>query len=314
MICGALALLAGSTTARALTQQEKAACDHIYRYMTDRNYTCEFDSRDESLNFRYNGTLYWITFKANNNDMIYTLHRKPIIMAKEGQNQFEANLDREKGTWAANLMTGTNTYKAFLTGNKIDLQFPNISSSTEEYCKVLMSLLNEFESSKTDFNQEFYKATEITDSIHSYWSSPSLTMEKMPSYGNQPSPLMINKVEFQNVASDGKVLSEYGYPLLSSQMEYLQPRVNLQASDKAKGSYVLILKIIDPYGKTLVKDWALNFTANSIVEVKNTNAQNYPLSLIGTEAIGFWVPGAYRIEIYNEGDLIYKQLFTIHDN
>ena len=300
--------------ASALNPQEQKACDQIYRFLSDKNYTCEFDSRDESLNFRYNGTLYWITFKANGEDMIYTLHRKPIVMAKEGQDQFEANLDREKGTWAANLMTGTNTYKAFLTGNKIDLQFPNISSSTEEYCKVLMSLLNEFESSKTDFNKEFYKATEITDSIHSYWSSPELTMVRMQPEITSRNPLYVNKVDFQNVGSDGSPISEYGYPLLSTKLEYLQPRVNLQVADKAKGSYVMTIKIIDPYGRTLVKDWALNFTANTIVEVKNTNPQDYPLSIISSPEEGYWLPGVYMIELFNNEEMIYNQKFTIQDN
>ena len=309
-----LSLMFSGVNAYALTPQETNARDKVYRYLTDNNYTCEFDSRDESLNFRYNGTLYWITFKSDGENMIYTLHRKPIVMVKQGEEELQANLNRENGALAANMMTAGNSYKAFLNGDKIELQFPNISSTPEEYSKVLMDLLDQFESSKMNFNQEFAKAEALTESLHNFWTSPELTMVALPSTGNSASPLYINRVDFQNETAHGSVISEYGYPLDASRMEYLRPRVNLQARDKAKGIYILTVKLIDPDGRTIVRDWALNFTSNSVVEVKNTNAQNYPLSSIGTDSRGFWMPGAYQIEIYNEGELIYNQTFTIQDN
>lgn len=315
MICLG-ALLGGTVTASAMNKEEKNALDVVYRYLSHNNYTCEYDSSDESLNFRHRGTLYWITFNsATGGEMLYTLHKVPLVVVKEGENENQANLSRENAVVAANALSAADPYKAFLSGNKIVLEFPNYASSPEEYTKILMSLLRSMESSKGNFNIEMQKAALYTDSIHDYWSTSDRNFEVLPQQRKQDagSPLYVNRIEFRNVDAEGKAINDYSYPLNSSQMEYLQARVNIQAKDKTKGNYILTVKITDPDGKVIVEDTELNFSFNSIVDIKNTKAQDYELSSFGTSVKDFWKPGIYKIAIYNEGENIFDQMFTIQD-
>lgn len=306
--------LFGSGRMLALNPLEKSARDAMIRFLTERNYVCEIDPKDESLNFKYNGNLHWITFESTEDNMVlYTMHRAPLLMTKESDSEEKANISVENGVFAANLVTAKNPYKAFLQGKKIEFQFPTFASSPEEYQKVMFTILRSMNNSKVSFNDEMKEAQEVNDSIHGYWLYDVGGKYVLPADKSNTanSHIRVTNVEFQNVDKNGKVITPYGTPLYGQEMMYLMPKVGIQPKDKNKGDYILTVNIFTPDGRMMVRDLQQKETMQSIISVKKNDTQYFELPTVGDDYYQIWTPGIYIVQIFENSTPIYEQKFVI---
>lgn len=122
-------------------------------------------------------------------------------------------------------------------------------------------------------------------------------------------PLVITEIRFRNVTVNRQPLSEYGAPLESSELLYLEPEVKYYGL--TAGSASLGVRIIMPNGQlrgTLGNPYTY-VAARPVDKIPNGSML---LPGYGSNTPGSWMPGNYVFEVYYNGGRIYRTTFTVN--
>jgi len=310
-------LLFGSTLyAQAeINDAERMAQKSMMEYLRSKGFAPTIDKADQSVNFKKSNVLYWITFDGNASTMLFTLHRKPIkfTMDKDGQNK--VNQKRELALYAANKITATNQYKAFLNGSRVEFIYPIYAKSADEYQTVFPKVLNAMSNIRESFDRNYKAAKLVVDSIHNYWANVDtahvvLEQKTIANDIKAQRNLTITGISVRNVSSNGYVLSDYDEGIRKSKCQYIQEKIDLKATKS--GMYKIGLQIVNPKGKILIPHKGATYTTVTTIDVPKANKEiEVELLRFGTDAPDFWQPGEYKIYLFEDDNVIYDDAFNV---
>lgn len=316
MAVAALCVLAMATgvEARSLNNAEDNAQKAMMTYLRSLNYSPVFDNEDNSVNFKRNDVLYWITVSGNSNGILYTLHHKRVRLRGEKDGAVRVARRNEQAQRAANMMNVRNPYKTYVTGNRVEFAFPVYAATVQDYQEVFPRILN----SMKDVNKEFdicMKRSRIqTDSIHTYWANYDTVRKVLPQRAinvrQSPKMLAIENISVRNVDAAGNEISGYDESIRKGKLKYMQPRVTMRAVKP--GVYKLGLKIINPHGKVLVPGKEATYTTVTTIDAEKAKKPvQYELDVFGTNDTNWWEPGEYKLLFYEDDTKIYEDAMHV---
>lgn len=313
--CIAVALLCGEVAVAqnvTLNEVQKKAQKSIIEFLRSKHYSPSIDTNDQSVCFKKNDMLYWITFEGNSSPLLYTIHRKGIKFASDKDNTL--NRRREIAEKAANMVCAQRVVKAYMNGNKVDFCLPMYAATPEGFQQVFNASMAAFDNIKQVFDNNYKKGRVIADSIHSYWNNLDTTVVVVPQ-NNAPEvarqrSLSVSSFSVRVVDAGGSVISDYDKSIRKSQCRYLQERVELTA--KNDGVYKLGVKLYTPEGKLLVPNKNARFTTITTVDIPKANKTNtYELLKFGSDNGKVWKAGEYKIEFYEDDTVVYSSTINI---
>lgn len=313
ILCFAIALMCcGAMTAQTLNDAQKKAQKSLIEFLRTRHYSPSIDTNDQSVCFKKNDVLYWITFEGSSSPLLYTIHRKGIKFANDKDKTLSRR--REIAVQAANMVCAKRVVKAYMNGNRVDFCLPIYAATPEDFQQVLSAGLSAFDNIKKTFDESYNKGRAVADSIHDYWSNHDTTVVVVPQY-NAPEvarqrSLSISSFSVRVVDSGNGVISDYDKSIRKSNCRYLQERVELSA--KNDGAYKLGVKLYTPDGKLLVPNKDSRFTTITTIDVPKANKTNtYELLKFGSDNGNIWKAGEYRIDFYEDETKIYSSTINI---
>ena len=147
IICLLLAFTA-SASAGDLTPAQKDAQLKLYNYLQKKKYEPSVDTSDNSVCFRREGVLYWITFDENS-PILYTFHRKAFKVGAD-----EMSYKRIPSIIAANEVNRKHkTVKLTVEDKKVEIAIQVYAAKTEDFTAVFSSYFSRFEDVDTDFEE-----------------------------------------------------------------------------------------------------------------------------------------------------------------
>lgn len=312
--CIAVALLCGEVAVAQVTLNEvqKKAQKSIIEFLRSKHYSPSIDTNDQSVCFKKNDVLYWITFEGSGSPLLYTIHRKGIKFASDKDNTL--NRRREIAEKAANMVCAQRVVKAYMNGNKVDFCLPMYAATPEDFQKVFGASMATFDNIKQVFDNNYKKGRVIADSIHSYWSNLDTTVVVVPQNNYQEvvrqKSLIISSFSVRVVDAGNSVISDYDKSIRKNSCRYLQERVELTA--KNDGIYKLGVKLYTPEGKLLVPTKDARFTTITSINVPKANkTKTYELLKFGSDNGNIWKAGEYKIEFYEDDTNIYSNTINI---
>lgn len=313
--CIAVALLCSEFAVAqnvTLNEVQKKAQKSIIEFLRSKHYSPSIDTNDQSVCFKKNDVLYWITFEGNSSPLLYTIHRKGIKFASDKDNTL--NRRREIAEKAANMVCAQRIVKAYLNGNKVDFCLPMYAATPENFQQVFNAGMAAFDNIKQTFDNNYKKGRVIADSIHSYWSNLDTTVVVVPQNNVtevvRQRNLTISSFSVRVVDAGGSVISDYDKSIRKNSCRYLQERVELSA--KNDGVYKLGVKLYTPDGKLLVPNMEARFTTITTIDVPKANkSHTYELLKFGSDNGSIWKAGEYKIEFYEDDTKIYSESINI---
>ena len=152
-------------SANALSFSELNARDQIVKYLSnDKKYTdIKIDPQDESVNFRYNGILYWVTLHKTEVSSIieYTLHQQSIRTDKANENPRFYETQSQYALYAVNKMSLNNPFSADYENNLVKLQYVYYTSKVGEFINLFPIIMPYFNNSLNEF-QKYVKEAMVT--------------------------------------------------------------------------------------------------------------------------------------------------------
>ena len=124
--------------------------------------------------------------------------------------------------------------------------------------------------------------------------------------------IKVTDIIFSNGDYDRNILTDYGKPLYSSEMRYLQPRVFYNGLSNEKKQVKLYWKIIKPDG-TISRGSTSPEGFTSTSEYTIFSGTNNTLDLLGwgNNDGGAYPAGLYKYELWCDGNLLFTKEFVI---
>ncbi|GHU16049.1 hypothetical protein FACS1894163_04690 [Spirochaetia bacterium] len=124
-------------------------------------------------------------------------------------------------------------------------------------------------------------------------------------------PFVITSLKVGNSSKDGSWLTNAGNTLYSSQMRYLTPVVNYDATYNGKGTF--FVKIIQPNGTTFRNPSVSpsGFTFSNEPQVNRGNNQTLNLSSWGNNDTSSYQAGEWTVEIWHNNRRLWSEKITI---
>lgn len=308
LLCGEIAVAQNVT----LNETQRKAQKSIAEFLRSKHYSPSIDTNDQSVCFKKDDVLYWITFEGNSSPLLYTIHRKGIKFASDKDNTL--NRRREIAEKAANMVCAQRVVKAYMSGNKVDFCLPIYAATPEDFQQVFNAGMAAFNNIKQVFDNNYKKGRVIADSIHSYWNNLDTTVVVVPQNNItemvRQRNLTISSFSVRVVDARGSIVSDYDKSIRKNNCRYLQERVELTA--KNDGVYKLGVKLYTPEGKLLVPNKDARFTTITSVNVPKANkVSTYELLKFGSDNGKIWKAGEYKIEFYEDDTMIYSSTINI---
>lgn len=308
LLCGEIAVAQNVT----LNEAQRKAQKSIAEFLRSKHYSPSIDTNDQSVCFKKDDVLYWITFEGNSSPLLYTIHRKGIKFASDKDNTL--NRRREIAEKAANMVCAQRVVKAYMSGNKVDFCLPIYAATPEDFQQVFNAGMAAFNNIKQVFDNNYKKGRVIADSIHSYWNNLDTTVVVVPQNNItemvRQRNLTISSFSVRVVDARGSIVSDYDKSIRKNNCRYLQERVELTA--KNDGVYKLGVKLYTPEGKLLVPNKDARFTTITSVNVPKANkVSTYELLKFGSDNGKIWKAGEYKIEFYEDDTMIYSNTINI---
>lgn len=295
-----------------LSDAQEQAQSSLIKYLRLKSYSPSIDPNDQSVCFKKDDILYWVTFDTDRSPILYTLHRRPIRFADNDSK--DVNRRREIAEKAANMVCAERTVKAFLNNNKVEFCFPIYASTPEDYQKVFSSALAAFKNIKKSFDDNYAKARVRTDSIHNYWCGLDTTIVVVAQTGSSSTQsqkmLNIRSISARVVDNGDNVISDYDKGIRKSNCQFLQERIEVSALKD--GVYKVGVKLYNPEGKLLVPSKDARFTTITTIEIKKAEkVETHELLKFGSTDKDIWQPGEYKIEFYEDDTKIFTDAINI---
>ncbi len=283
-----------------LTPAQKKAQLRLYSYLEKEKYNPEIDVSDNSVCFRQDGVLYWITF-TEDSPILYTFNRKAFKVGNE-----DNSYKRKPAIIAANEVNNLhNGVKVTVGEKKITIAIQVYMADPDDFTAVFKKYLSMFNNIDEDFKKAYHNA------INAEKESADRLEEEMRR-NLPPSELRnaIENVSIRLVDSEGKETTPYDQPLRSFKANYIQARLEFKPWKEKSEDFTLQLRVFQPNGKPLYlpgKRYTAEMTINLEKSKKN---QMIEFDQFGTDSNGFWKAGEYKLEVLEGGDVIYTTTFN----
>lgn len=280
--------------------QEKAQRS-IYSFLLKNKYDPTVDTSDNSVCFRKNDVLYWITFEGDS-PLLYTFHRKAFKVGV-GDKDFKS----KPAIMACNEVNRKHkTVKLTVGEKRVDIAIQVYAAKPEDFTAVLITYFNMFDKVDTDFKSAYAAAIKAEREHEN-------KLEQEARKDLPPSELrgLIQSASFRLVSEDDKVVTEYDKPLRAFNARYIQAAFELGPWKEKAEEYVLQLKITKPDGKTIFLP-GKKYTAEAKVTIEKSKKNQFvEFDKFGSNKEGFWKAGEYKVEVLESGDTIYQTSFNI---
>ena len=300
IICLLLAFTA-SASAGDLTPAQKDAQLKLYNYLQKKKYEPSVDTSDNSVCFRREGVLYWITFDENS-PILYTFHRKAFKVGAD-----EMSYKRIPSIIAANEVNRKHkTVKLTVEDKKVEIAIQVYAAKTEDFTAVFSSYFSRFEDVDTDFKNEYQTALKA--------ERESMNRLEEEARKDLPPSVLTDKIvnmSFRLLDADGVEKTPYDQPLRSFNARYIQARIEFAPWREKAQDFDLQLRVTRPNGKTICMPGKKVTSEMTITLEKSKKNQMIELGQFGSPKEGFWKAGEYKVEVIESGDVIYTPTFNI---
>ena len=124
--------------------------------------------------------------------------------------------------------------------------------------------------------------------------------------------MKIKEVKFGNVLRNGDWIDECGSLLYNSELYYLKPRIYYDGLLKDDKTITLGVKIIEPDGFSVMdEDSSSGFTYSDSFTVYSGKDNIKSLLGYGNQSGTNYDPGTYSLELWYEGNMIYRTAFEV---
>lgn len=300
IICLLLAFTA-SASAGDLTPAQKDAQLKLYNYLQKKKYEPSVDTSDNSVCFRREGVLYWITFDENS-PILYTFHRKAFKVGTD-----EMSYKRIPSIIAANEVNRKHkTVKLTVEDKKVEIAIQVYAAKTEDFTAVFSSYFSRFEDVDTDFKNEYQTAIKA--------ERESMNRLEEEARKDLPPSVLTDKIvnmSFRLLDADGVEKTAYDQPLRSFNARYIQARIEFAPWREKAQDFDLQLRVTRPNGKTICMPGKKVTSEMNVTLEKSKKNQMIELGQFGSPKEGFWKAGEYKVEVIESGDVIYTTTFNI---
>lgn len=300
IICLLLAFTA-SASAGDLTPAQKDAQLKLYNYLQKKKYEPSVDTSDNSVCFRREGVLYWITFDENS-PILYTFHRKAFKVGAD-----EMSYKRIPSIIAANEVNRKHkTVKLTVEDKKVEIAIQVYAAKTEDFTAVFSSYFSRFEDVDTDFKNEYQTALKA--------ERESMNRLEEKARKDLPPSVLTDKIvnmSFRLLDADGVEKTAYDQPLRSFNARYIQARIEFAPWREKAQDFDLQLRVTRPNGKTICMPGKKVTSEMTVTLEKSKKNQMIELGQFGSPKEGFWKAGEYKVEVIESGDVIYTTTFNI---
>lgn len=300
IICLLLAFTA-SASAGDLTPAQKDAQLKLYNYLQKKKYEPSVDTSDNSVCFRREGVLYWITFDENS-PILYTFRRKAFKVGAD-----EMSYKRIPSIIAANEVNRKHkTVKLTVEDKKVEIAIQVYAAKTEDFTAVFSSYFSRFEDVDTDFKNEYQTALKA--------ERESMNRLEEEARKDLPPSVLTDKIvnmSFRLLDADGVEKTAYDQPLRSFNARYIQARIEFAPWREKAQDFDLQLRVTRPNGKTICMPGKKVTSEMNITLEKSKKNQMIELGQFGSPKEGFWKAGEYKVEVIESGDVIYTTTFNI---
>ena len=300
IICLLLAFTA-SASAGDLTPAQKDAQLKLYNYLQKNKYEPSVDTSDNSVCFRREGVLYWITFDENS-PILYTFHRKAFKVGAD-----EMSYKRIPSIIAANEVNRKHkTVKLTVEDKKVEIAIQVYAAKTEDFTAVFSSYFSRFEDVDTDFKNEYQTALKA--------ERESMNRLEEEARKDLPPSVLTDKIvnmSFRLLDADGVEKTPYDQPLRSFNARYIQARIEFAPWREKAQDFDLQLRVTRPNGKTICMPGKKVTSEMNITLEKSKKNQMIELGQFGSPKEGFWKAGEYKVEVIESGDVTYTTTFNI---
>lgn len=296
-----LIVFAAQSFAGDLTQSQEKAQRAVYAYLQKTGYDPSIDRSDNSVCFRRNGVLYWITF-TEESPILYTFHMKSFKVGNE-VNAYK----RKPAIIAANDVNNKhNTVKLSVAEKKVEITTQVYVTNPDDFTSAFKKYFAAFDKVDTDFKIAYETALKAEREL-------AEKVEEEARKDLPPSELrgLVQNVSFRLLDVDGNENTPYDQPLRSFNARYIQPRLELNAWRQPDADYTIQVKVTRPNGTPIYLP-GKRYSAESNVKIlKSRKNQILELDQFGSPKEGFWKAGEYKVEIMESGDVIYTTTFNI---
>lgn len=300
IICLLLAFTA-SASAGDLTPAQKDAQLKLYNYLQKKKYEPSIDTSDNSVCFRREGVLYWITFDENS-PILYTFHRKAFKVGTD-----ETSYKRIPCIIAANEVNRKHkTVKLTVEDKKVEIAIQVYAAKTEDFTAVFSSYFSRFENVDTDFKNEYQTALKA--------ERESMNRLEEEARKDLPPSVLTDKIvniSFRLLDADGVEKTAYDQPLRSFNARYIQARIEFAPWREKAQDFDLQLRVTRPNGKPIYMEGKKVTSEMTVTLEKSKKNQMIELGQFGSSKEGFWKAGEYKVEVIESGDVIYTTTFNI---
>lgn len=300
IICLLLAFTA-SASAGDLTPAQKDAQLKLYNYLQKKKYEPSVDTSDNSVCFRREGVLYWITFDENS-PILYTFHRKAFKVGAD-----EMSYKRIPSIIAANEVNRKHkTVKLTVEDKKVEIAIQVYAAKTEDFTAVFSSYFSRFEDVDTDFKNEYQTALKA--------ERESMNRLEEEARKDLPPSVLTDKIvnmSFRLLDADGVEKTAYDQPLRSFNARYIQARIEFAPWREKAQDFDLQLRVTRSNGKTICMPGKKVTSEMNVTLEKSKKNQMIELGQFGSPKEGFWKAGEYKVEVIESGDVIYTTTFNI---
>jgi len=285
-IAMALCFSTGAMAQKKLTEGGKKAQTALMDYLRMNSIMPTIDSKDNSVCFRKDNVLYWVTFEGED-PVLYTLHRTG--MNHEKDNDFQP----ECATEACNEVNRRHNVKATYNDRKrVEFYIQTYAKEPAGFQDNFMKLMAQFNDVEKTYKEAYNQVCQ----------------QPVP----KPTPLTSSNASFGSFDANGTVLTNYDQPLRKGNCRYIRARIEM--SSPVKGLFMVGMKIISPDGRVIKAVNGTNYTSTTNIEVKKKKkAVKYELEPFGSSDGAIWKAGEYKVEFYDvmQNNCFYSTTFNI---
>ena len=293
LIVGLLIAYSASVYAGDLTPAQEKAQRSLYAYLQKEKYDPTVDTSDNSVCFRRNGVLYWITFDEDS-PILYTFHRKAFKVGED-----ETSYKRKPSIIAANEVNRKHkNLKLTVEEKKVDIAIQVYAAKTEDFTAVFSKYFSQFGNVDVDFKKEYQIAKNAEQEARKNFP-PSVLRG------------LITNMSFRLVDDNGTEKTAYDKPLRSFNAKYIQARLEFSSWTEPETEFKLQLKVTRPNGQVIYLPGKKVSVESKVTLKKTKKAQLVELDQFGSTKQGFWKAGEYKVEVLESGDVIYTTTYNI---
>lgn len=301
ILCLLLSICAAEAWSADLTPAQKTAQRKLYTYLENEKFNPEVDMSDNSVCFRRDGVLYWVTF-SEDSPVLYTFNRKAFKIGTD-DNAYK----RQPAIIAANEVNNKHKgVKVTVGEKKVSIAIEVYIAKPEDFNAVFKKYLSMFDNVDTDFKNSYRYALSME-------KESAERLEEEMRKNLPPSELRntIENVSIRLVDADGNETTPYDQPLRSFKANFIQVRLEFKPWKDKSEDFTLQLRVFQPNGKPLYLPGRRYTAEMPVVLEKSKKNQLIEFDQFGTDINGFWKAGEYKLEVLEGGDVIYTTTFTM---